>query len=534
MEPESFPVRRLLHRLLLPSTLLLASCGGGGGGVSPGPPPANPVVLSVGGLPPSGLLAANTTYTLTATETLNGAPVPLGPVTFGLDNPAVGTISGSTLTTGIVNAAGHVTATDPTRNAKATATVKVGTTRPATNGDTANFAGTLTTTYVRPLPNPMATEPPTTLTSTVAIAGTVATSATFNAQANVIDFKTVENDVQTSPNVTLTTTTDTFEKFKPGTAPAIDLFMLGSNASDSNGVTYATVLGTGNGLIDVLPETSGATFTNTAAETYLETEPDTTTLARTVNADGSYTETDTFAGPEPPATITVNPDFSGSYTNAPIPGGGIVNLTFGAPQGSGASAIIPITYMFAGQPPQMVSPPVHDWYPSTTLYADNYAIALGQAIPSGCNVPAGLGTSATTISENLSRIDPVLGTYEQRTAVTYLVPSYGEACVALNDQLADYYDYSGQSQFLFAATPQQITTTAETVGFSSGTIAGASTARRPEAARTAAAPAPSQTHLALALGRATFNRAIERLYTQRRKELHAFFRHHTSLQRVIR
>jgi len=87
---------------------------------------------------------------------------------------------------------------------------------------------------------------------------------------------------------------------------------------------------------------------------------------------------------------------------------------------------------------------------------------------------------------------------------------------------------------LFAASPQQITTTAETIGFKSGTIAGASVGRRPEALRTAAVASPAQTHLALALGRATFGRAIERLYQQRRKELHAFLGHATSLQRVIR
>lgn len=53
----------------------------------------------------------------------------------------------------------------------------------------------------------------------------------------------------------------------------------------------------------------------------------------------------------------------------------------------------------------------------------------------GCNVPGMLGASATTIKETMSRIDPVLGTAEQRTAVTYLVPLYGEACFVLGDQL---------------------------------------------------------------------------------------------------
>lgn len=511
---------------------MLAGCGGGTSVLTPPPTPA----ITIDGLPSSGKLAALTTYALSVTETISGQPVTPGTVTYTVDPPALGTIDGATLKTGAGNTSGTITATDASHGFSVTRKVTVGSTHPATSGDSVAYTGKLVETIVRPLPAPVATQPPYTFTYTVSVASTTSTGKTFNGLTGLNAFTTVETDTGSTPPLPVTTT-DTYQKLVASAGGTYDVLSYGSTASDTNGSTYKTSLGAGNGLLDILPETNGRTWQNTATENYRETEPDTTVLARSVKADGSYTETDTFADvTQPVASIAVDADLTGSYTNAPLRGVGVSNLTFGAPVAAGGVTSIPISIETFGV---TTNSTVRDWYPSNRLYTDATILTSPQTIPATCAVPSALGTSATAIVDTTSRLDPVLGTFESRRETTYLVPFYGTACTVLSDTLTDYYDYSGQTgPPSFASVPQQVTTLSETLAFKTGSIAGATTLHaaasqtatlRPETTLEAA-----NSRTAIEVGRASFDRVVARLYRERRRALRAYLIHTSSLQRTGR
>jgi hypothetical protein len=510
----------------------LAACGGGGG--SPPPPPP---VLTLTGLP-SAALAPNTTYQLSATETVGGSPVTPGTLTFKLDNPAVGTLTGTSLLTGVVNASGTITVTDASRNGTATFTVSVGTTHPLANGDAVTLAGTLAQTIVRPLPAPSATPPVFSSNATIAIATTTTTGATFNGAAGLSDLHSVEQDTTQSPAITTTTTTDAYESLVPN-GSAFDVVTPGSAGTDSNGKSFSTVLGTGNGLLDILPETNGATFSNDAAATYSETDADGQTILRTTNADGTYSETDSYPDGTT-QTVAVNADLSGSLTG--FRGLAGINVTVAAPTTATPSTI---AYSLSQPGPTPTSTPtvqtlsVNTWYPTTTLASDVYTTTLAQTIPTACAVPAGAGTTAVALAETVRRLDPVLGTFENRTTTSFLAPSYGLVCVQIADTLDDYYDYSGQSSSLIAvsSTPIQTTSIVETVGLKSATIGGAtklSTAVKTNSAAVAPSAAASFGLRPLAIARVSFERVVQRAYRERFDRLHRVLRSSPTLQQVVR
>jgi hypothetical protein len=442
---------------------------------------------------PAGPLSAYTTYTIGATETKGGSSVTPGTLTLSLDNAAIGTISGTTLKTGVKNASGHLTVTDSSHGVSGMAAVTVASTHPGTAGDTASFAGTIVQTVRRPLPAPVATEPPYTYDYAVAVAQTVSSGKSFNGASGLTDFRDVESDTLQSPVATRTTTTDAYYSIVAA-GSLLDVLSNGSSASDSNGSTYVTDIGSGNGLIDILPETAGQSWSNNAAETYSETESDSATTRRTVNANGSSTETDTFADPSlSNETITVNSDLTASLDEI---GGEDATASVTAPAGG------KITYhlMIGGG---SYSFPITDWYPTTTLASDSSVEALGVTIPAACKVPAVVGTTATQIVETQANLNPMLGTYETRSTTSFSAPSYGQVCVQISDTIDDYYDYSGQSPNVVQlySTPEQITTTTETVGVTHASIAGA--------------PSTFARSRALVAAKLSFDRVMGRLYEKR-------------------
>jgi hypothetical protein len=448
-------------------------------------PPAAPtfVVSGFGATAITGAsltLNAATAYALTVTETaVGGGPVTPGTLTIALDNAAVGTVSGATLTTGLGNATGHVTITDTKTGLSATLKVSVLSTLPATVGDTLTLAGTLTHVVTRPLPAPSAIAPPqTTVVNVTDVLTIPSVTAAFGPKTGLIDENLVESDA--APLQTITTTSDTFAGFSPSSAGQT-FAEAGVTSTDSNGVTDSTTFGTGNGTIDQLPDVTGSTFSNTAALTFSETEPDTTTIGRTVNADGTYTETDDYYGFSVAAVTQTNPDLSATITGF---ADYALNVAYGAPTGTGTSASIPVT--ITPQAPS-TSPPfvtsVPDWYPTTTIASDTFAKTASATIPAACKVPATVGTTATQVTELKSHLDTALGSYEKRTQTVYDAPGFGSVCIQLADEIDSYYDYTGQTAGILGnlalySTPVQIDTIAETLGFTTGSVSGSSTARK--------------------------------------------------------
>lgn len=483
----------------------VSACGGN----SSTPPTF--VVSGFGTPSSSGVYTLNAAaqYALTAKETASGgAPVTPGPLTITFSTAAIGTASGDTVTAGLGNASGIIKVVDSKTGIGQNINVVVLSTHPATAGDTLTLVGTLTHTIDRPQPAPSAVAAPTTTVTNVTDTLKIASlDANFNGAKGLTDNNVVEADA--APLQTITTTSDTYTHFVAD--GSLQQYLgVGYTSGDTNGVQDEVVYGNGAGIFDELPDTNGATFSNTAAQTFTELEPEGTSVSRTVNSDGTYTETDTYVGGNagPAQSIQTNTDLSGSITNL---GGLPVNVTYGAPTGSGSSATIAYNVVYQGQ--SLASGTLPSWLPTKTPYTDVSTKTTAQAFPSGCAIPASVGTTGTEIVDVTTSLDTALGTYEKRTQTLYNAPGFGTICAQLADEIDTYYDYTGQSYALvgglnlaISSTPIQIDKLSETIGFTSGTVTGSSSTR--SAAQSRAISATSATRIIAPL----FDRAVQSVY----------------------
>lgn len=338
--------------------------------------------------------------------------------------------------------------------------------RPCNIGLTTSSAGNALETISRPLPPPPpappSPQPSMTVASTVALTTSVlSNSARFGGQSGLTQVHDVEQDssrLQTTGMVR-----DTFVS-----CPANDsgnYRAAGWTSTDTNGVVLSVVYGSGNGLLDILPEAAGTHWTNSAALTLTETDPDGQTSTKTINADGSYTEGVAFPDGTT-STATEHADGTASYS-APIGGpnagpNDVVNVGTPNPAASGGPAI-PIVILVPSAPPQPVSVP--DWYPPGPLVlASETDQNLGAApLPAGCNVPASIATSGNKLVRTTTRFDTIFGEIEHDVSTQYTAAGVGVVCATLANQLTAYYDYTGQGP-MFSGVPQQITTFTETLG----------------------------------------------------------------------
>jgi hypothetical protein len=388
-------------------------------------------------------------------------------------------------------------------------------TRPLASGDTFTYGGSSLETllYRGASPNPSGTIAYT-ITQHVTDEGT----APFDG-ANPYDLRTVETDQGT--NQTITVTTDTYYNTGPFGTTQSAFYTYGYSSSDTNGQQISDTLasvgyngGAPNGLIDILPEAAQQHWTNTGAATLTESESDGFRADRTTNADGTYSETDSYPqgsqftpAPSPlPATLSDNADGSGTYS---LPLFGVTpntTITYSAPS-SGT-----ITIAVSG----VATYTVGTWY-SLPLYVENDYQLGEMSIPAACNVPSGFGTFANAIQQGYTKVDTVLGTTEFYTEITYVVGGYA-VCVSLSDVDYVYYDYSGQgneaplgASFSGGQSPLEVITLNSTVGLSATNVAGA--ARR----RTLQAGSER-----VAFARTNFQSTLERRRLERRHQ--AFLR----------
>jgi hypothetical protein len=374
--------------------------------------------------------------------------------------------------------------------------------RPAAVGDAFTYTGTLTQTFVRapltvaplPSPNPASSS---TLQYTVTQQISVTATADPNGvplSAQSYDFHTVETDV--SSLETLTTTSDATLAYVPsGGSTHVEEISTSESSGNfaSYNTQYATTYSSGNGLLDVIPESgTGQIGTrNTAALSQTETDPDGQITQRTVNADGSYTENVAYPngtgrpnGGATTATVSEASDGSGSY-NFPLSGYELngVGTLISVPAPSGTTLPITVTIPAAltgpspGPTPMVTSVPVRLWYTnppqlSRETYVDNGAAAL----PAGCSSAASLLAGRTTnqLVQTISTVDTIFGESESQVRTTYTATGLGVVCSVLNDVVLQYYDYSGQTSFalFFSSTPVQTTTTTQTLVLSQATVLG--------------------------------------------------------------
>jgi hypothetical protein len=468
------------------------------------------VSSNVGPLPTPVVTVSETNPTATsaqfsALETNgNGFPYLVTAFTYTTTNSGtLGNLSATGLLTNpILNGFGTVTATDLTSaRSNPSGSVTVG------DEDTAStFTGTISST--QQLTAPPTTSPQTTA-GTVTVSTAVNSFATSppNAQAN-----STSTEIDTYPLQTITTTTHTVNQY--GLSVPEQVSVVSTDATDSNGAEYINTYGTGNGLLDVLPETTGPFGPNNAALLYQENDPGNYTGTRTTAPDGSYNETDTDPIGDV-QTITTNSDLSASYDPSQYDG---ITLTMTKP----AASMISVVFNDGTDPPTTYTIP--SWIPvSATQPSVETDVDNGNtAFPSGCSVPSRYGTSGNKIVQTIHRVDAALGNLEVETITTYVAPSYGPVCSIMTDNISTYYDYTAQSGYIFRpsedAAPLETTSISETLTLSSSTSSLSTLASRRAAssARTTLAGAPASVFVPLTFARSRFERTVhEKLILQR-------------------
>lgn len=438
---------------------------------------------------PSNGVATGSTFTFTATEaTANGFPYLGRAFAWTSDNPSAGTIDPNTgvFTPSPRGGNANITATDKQVAArKGTAPVISTSARPAANGTTASYTGTISENDqnnligATPVPNP----------ASYNVSATVVASTDPNGNAV---FTSNENDAAALRTVTTQTVATVAYQTSGGTT---NVRTLSTVATDSNGVKYQTQYGANNGVATVLPETSGS-FSNDAAMVYKEYDPGipslidpndpTLSILRTVNADGTYVQLNgerTAANAIVDDTATENADFSGELDLPAIPGNGR-KFVFSPPSGSN------ITYryfnpMTAANP--AITQTVPNWIPASQAHpsVETDTIATGQSLDPSCAPAAKYGTTATKVTQSITTADAVFGTLETRTTTSYDVAGPGTICTIVSDTIKTFYDYSvqeGPTPRLFpsnsATTPAEQITIAETLSLQSTNAPGTSSALR--------------------------------------------------------
>jgi hypothetical protein len=381
---------------------------------------------------------------------------------------------------------------------------------PSADGESFAYKGTYTqqfTEYGTPAPSPSdpaetpqptATPWTSTSTSNVAQQVTVHANASFNGTTGLTEMETSETD--SGKLSTYTVDSKQYLQFASDStrSSGIDVTQVAVDSSDSNGVKATTTYASGNGILDELPQVPAAQWSDSAARVALENDPSGISITTTYAADGTYAGSTTY--PEGPgATVAENADGSGLYTTpflgapdsafsvSPVANGTISIALEAAPLGGTLWDTIPV------------------WYPSVppVLASDNFVDRGSASIPSTCNVPAAVGTQAVQIDEQRMRLDTIFGEYERTNQRSYVVPPYGAVCVVVHDDLVSYYDFSGQSMYLFNDTPLRETVTDETLGMTGvpATSSKAMAAVRQSMHSTLStfvAPSTARIHLAIA------------------------------------
>lgn len=327
--------------------------------------------------------------------------------------------------------------------------------QPIDQGAAFSYTGTLTSSIARGVPCPM---PTATQNATVAVTVLV-TSSPY-----ATDEHSVETDAyNTNSTVTITdasvaaTAVGTASGFSESAETSTDL------VGDTTVTTYASPLV--YAIASPLPYSG--TITNGPPSTLNATLADSTTTARTYNADGSYTEQDSIAGGGQ-NNITVASNFSGNYTVAT--GSGQLEFSYAPPSGG------TVTFSETLGGTALGSLTIPQWWTGTSLYTDSTVDKGAGALPLPCAPNPGV-PSADDFRRTISIVDPVLGYTETETIDAYVVKNYvttttvGPACVVIADTQNLYYDYfydTPYSAYLtLTGAPLQTDTIAEAYWYTS-------------------------------------------------------------------
>ncbi len=371
--------------------------------------------------------------------------------------------------------------------------------RPVVTNSTLTYSGNMTESAT----NNFISDTPVTTTANATVTDVVTTSGTATAPV----YTSIETDngtLRTSSSQTITDVTvsgTTSQVFRATSTSYADT----TGGAPGSGTTSMTTYGPNNGELTVVPETGGATFTNDAKQSYVEVDPGQTsalvapaacpaasgfTIDRQVNSDGTYTQCTAGQNGDGSGTpvydvATELPGFTGTLQLNSTDGGRL--YTFSAPAGT----TIPYTYTNEFYTPPHVSAFTSvNWITAAAPVVETDAITANVAAPSGCGAFSGTNETLQTITTT----DAVLGTMETRTTATYDLPGTGTVCVAVNDTIGEFYDYTettAPSRLVstpVATTPVQQIALSEVVGLSAIDAAAAKARASAGSAQTAFIP----------------------------------------------
>lgn len=332
----------------------------------------------------------------------------------------------------------------------------------------ATYTGTKTVNYAfnmdfdYPTPGPSATAPPAQTLSYSVNASVSIGTAQFpgTTTAQLIDEHIAETDAGSLANTSYTT--DSWVSLAPATSGYNEqLYGQTVQEPSSANLPVITTLYNTPQTVDQLPETSGASWTNSPQSTVMYSYASGDSGTRTVAADGSYTDNEQM-GPSSSGgavALTENPDGSGSIAG-PYFGGGIIDsVDFSAPlpaPSPGATPALNVTINYDpfvqqnyGYPPSAV---VSDdvWYPYTSgqapmLYSETDLVTTGvkvRDLPAGCTaVPY---ASVNDVQRTITSLDTVIGDIDKTTVHTYDVGGF-PVCLSTHDVLGFAYDQQGNT-----------------------------------------------------------------------------------------
>lgn len=293
---------------------------------------------------------------------------------------------------------------------------------PTASGDTFSYSGTLSDTFAESAPCPQPTA-----TDNASVKVNVSESAT-SSPAGATDSTSVETDAYTKRTTTLTT-------HQTLVSSSTALLLYATSSSDEINNTITTTYATPQ-ILDTLPASSGATWSNQPAATISEHLADGTSIARTVKNDGSYTDTEHFPGASP-ATISID----GAATGKPLDGGGsyaFSGVTFKYAPPSGGNITVTID---SGTSSKTRTFPAWFSVPSSYI-TDSFVDNGAKTFDPNCATAGAISAAGDhQVVETYQVLDPVLGYKETRVTTSYVVNGFGAACVKIDDTLNSYYDY---------------------------------------------------------------------------------------------
>jgi len=364
----------------------------------------------------------------------------------------------------------------------------IGTSEPATPS-TATYNGTKSVNFQYgfafgyPTPAPGATQPPSSLSYTVAAnVGTGTATYPGNSKpAGSIDTNVTEND-STSLSTT-TYSTDSWETLSTASLPyTVSLYAtLQQEPSSANLPQIATVW-TNAQQIDEYGASGTPTWTNSPAGTISYSYANSDNGTRVIASDGSYLDTENLLdqGIGGQVVLTENSDGSGSIVG-PYFGGGIIDqVTMSASSGGNVtvttyySTFAQNTYGLPATNP--ITEPT--WYTlPLKLYTETDGITSGTSLPAGCK-PNSFGSSADDVNRTMTTLDTVNGLVETTVLDSYEVNGT-PICMTSTDTQNYAYDQQGNTPYFFlvGSLGLEIITTQESLVLSSGLDAASSSAR---------------------------------------------------------